>query len=498
MTNLWSGEPFSWNFVTDLREMLAFEFMRNAFAAGTMIALVAGIIGYFVVLRRSSFASHALGHTGFSGAAAAVLVGVDPVYGLLLFTMVAASGMAFLGNRASNRDVEIGTVLAFALGLGLLFLSLYEGYATEAYSILFGEVLGISTSGVVFTLWAGFAVLAVVAIIYRPLLFASLDEDVAEAKGLPMLVLGLAFLWLLAVTITIAVQIVGVLLIFALMVTPAAIAVRLTTRVGTAVLASILIAVSATWAGLFLGFYLNAPVSFFITGIIFGEYIVIRGLGVLRESSYLQAVDAPEPDGVRALRNAAITAALSQVLLVGGLVALAVDLLAFPSAGFDPGALGSHATLAIALLVPGAALAAVSYLLYFTGFRKLATSSRDFTPPAFLTLTGILGLLVAVSGLGLFLGGIALSATGYALAPVAILFGVPMLGLGLVLSVIGLYGQALGSWRVGLRYREDELRSGAVLMAVPVVGNLVAFLGYRRALARGSPPEPSGRRVTPS
>jgi zinc/manganese transport system permease protein len=486
VTNLWSGEPISGNPVTDLRFMLAFEFMRNAFEAGTIIAIVAGLIGYFVVLRRSSFASHALGHTGFSGAAAAVLVGVQPVYGLLVFTMITGSGMALLGNRASNRDVEIGTVLAFALGLGLLFLSLYQGYATEAYSILFGEVLGISASGVSFTFWAGLAVLAVVAIIYRPLLFASLDEDVAEARGLPMLFLSLAFLLLLAVTISIAVQIIGVLLIFALMVTPAAIAVRLTSRVGTAVVVSILVAVTATWAGLVLGFYLNAPVSFFITGIIFGEYLGVRGLGVLRESPFLQAVDAPEPDGVRTLRNAALTAVASQVLVVVGLGYLVEGLLGHPSASWEPAGLWNHARLAVLLLVPAGALAAVSYLLYFAGFRKMATGSREFTPAAFLSLLGLLGLAMTASGLGLTLAGAGLNATGYALAPVAILFGVPLLAAGLLLAVTGLYGQAVGSWRVGLRYRESALRPGAVLMAVPVLGNAVAYLGYRRALARGA------------
>ena len=487
MSNIWSGEPFSWNFVTDLRYMLAFEFMRNAFAAGTMIAIVAAIVGYFVVLRRSAFATHALGHTGFSGAAAAVLVGVQPVYGLLLFTMFAGSGMALLGNRASNRDVEIGSVLAFALGLGLLFLSLYQGYATEAYSILFGEVLGISASGVSFTIWAGLAVLLVVAIIYRPLLFASLDEDVAEAKGLPMLLLGLAFLLLLAVTISIAVQIIGVLLIFALMVTPAAIAVRLTSRVGTAVIVAILISVSAAWAGLFIGFYVNAPVSFFITAIIFGEYVFVRGLGVLRASTFLRAVDATEPDGARSLRNAALTAAVSQVFLLAGAVVLIQSLLAHPSTSWDPAGLWSHARLAILLLGPGAGLAAASFGLYLFGFRKMATASREFTPAAFLTLAGLLGLLLAVGGLGLLLAGVGLNATGYALAPVMILFGVPTLAVGLVLSVVGLYGQAIGSWRVGLRYRDPALRSGAVLMAVPIAGNLVAYLGYRRALARGLP-----------
>jgi zinc/manganese transport system permease protein len=267
---------FSWNLVTDLRAMWALAFMRNAFEAGTIIAIVAGIIGYFVVLRRSSFATHALGHVGFSGAAAAVLFGVNPVFGLLVFTSSGATGMALLGRRAVNRDIEIGTVLAFMLGLGLLFLSLYRGFADEAYSILFGELLGISAGNVVFTYEASVVVLAVLALTYRRLLFASLDEDVAEAKGLPMLGLGVMFMILLAVTISIAVQIIGVLLIFALMVTPAAIAVRLTRRPLTAVLVSVFVALSATWLGLFISWFEPYPVSFFIVSIAFALYLLVR------------------------------------------------------------------------------------------------------------------------------------------------------------------------------------------------------------------------------
>ncbi|MGA8542684.1 MAG: metal ABC transporter permease [Thermoplasmata archaeon] len=482
------GPPWSWNLITDLRFMWQYEFMRNAFEAGTMIALVAGLVGYFVVLRRSAFASHALGHTGFSGAAAAVLVGVDPVYGLLVFTMVTASGMALLGNRASNRDVEIGTVLAFALGLGLLFLSLYQGYATEAYSILFGEVLGISTSGVDFTFWTGLIVIAIVAMVYRPLLFSSLDEDVAEAKGMPMLFLNLVFLLLLAVTISIAVQIIGVLLIFALMVTPAAIAVRLTKRAASAATVSIVVAMTAVWAGLFIGFYEPYPVSFFIVGIVFVEYICIRGMGVLRETSYLQAVDATESQGVQSLRNASLTAAVAQALFVAGALFLTASLLAHPSAAWNPSGLYRHALVAIAFLVPAAIVGAVSFLLYFSGFRKMASSSRDFLSPAFLTLVGILGITMTVGGLGLFLGGVALNASAYALAPVAILFGVPLLLLGILLSVVGLFGQAVGNWRVGVRYEENALRTGAFLTCIPLVGFAVSYFGYRRALARGSPP----------
>ena len=290
---------FSWNIVTDLRSMWQYAFMRNAFEAGTVIAIVAGIIGYFVVLRRSAFATHALGHVGFSGAAGAVLFGVNPVYGLLLFTTAGGTGMALLGRRASTRDIEIGTVLAFMLGIGLLFLSLYTGYATEAYSILFGEILGISNAGVLFTLEAGLVVLAVLALIYRPLLFSSLDEDVAEAKGLPMLVLGLAFMLLLAVAISIAVQVVGVLLIFALMVTPAAVAVRVTRRPIYAVTVSVFVALFATWAGLFISWYEPYPVSFFIVAIAFGLYVAVRGWKAVAEAFHRQYVTPTAAAGTR-------------------------------------------------------------------------------------------------------------------------------------------------------------------------------------------------------
>ncbi len=290
--------PFSWNLVTDLRDMWQYNFMRNAFEAATIIAIVAGIIGYFVVLRRAAFATHALGHVGFSGAAGAVLFGVNPVYGLLLFTMSAGTGMSLLGTRATNRDVEIGTVLAFSLGVGLLFLSLYTGYATEAYSILFGEVLGISDSSVLFTLEASLVVLAVLVLVYRPLLFASLDEDVADAKGLPMRFLNLTFMLLLAVAISIAVQVIGVLLIFAMMVTPAAIAVRLTKRPLTAVVVSVLVALFASWAGLFIAWYEPYPVSFFIVTIAFCIYVGVRAAQALSARWFHRAVRSTGSGGL--------------------------------------------------------------------------------------------------------------------------------------------------------------------------------------------------------
>ncbi len=268
--------PFSINLLTDLQEIFKYQFMQHAFEAGTVVAIVAGIIGYLVILRRSSFAAHALSEIGFAGAAGTVLLGVNPVFGLLGFTTVSGVGIAVLGKRASHRDVEIGSVLAFALGLGILFVSLYTGFATEAYSILFGEILGISTMGVLITLAVSLVILAVSAVVYRPLLFASLDEEVAEAKGMRVGLLGIIFMILMAAAVSISIQVVGVLLIFALMVTPAATAVRLAKKPLYAIIISVLIALFATWIGLFVSFYEPYPVSFFVTSMVFISYLFVR------------------------------------------------------------------------------------------------------------------------------------------------------------------------------------------------------------------------------
>jgi zinc/manganese transport system permease protein len=272
-----TNPTFSLNIVTDMLQIWQYSFMQHAFEAGTMVAVIAGIVGYFVVLRRSSFAAHGLSHAGFTGAAGAVLFGLNPIFGLFAFTMSGALLMAALGKRAVNRDVQIGVVLAFMLGLGVLFISLYKGgYATEAYSILFGQILGISMTDVWVTLITGILVLVVFFALYRPLLFTSLDEEVAEAKGVPIFGVGLAFMLLIAAATSIAVQVVGVLLIFSLMVTPAAVAQRLARRPVHGILISIAIALFATWCGLFVSFYLPYPVSFFITSITFAIYIATR------------------------------------------------------------------------------------------------------------------------------------------------------------------------------------------------------------------------------
>src|SRR6267143_184314 len=266
--------------LSDFQQILTYPFMQHAFEAGTIVAIIAGVTGYFVVLRRSAFIAHAFSEMGFAGAEGAVLldsvylpasVYFPPIAGLLLGSMTGGLAIASLSRRAANRDTQIGIVLAFGLGLGLLFISLYQGSSAEAsYSILFGEILAISWDNVLLTLAAGVVILSLVAVVYRPLLFASLDEDVAEAKGMPMLFLGTFFMVLVAVSVSFAVQVTGVLLIFSLMVTPAATAQYLARRPHRAIVISVVIAVLATWSGLFLTVpFPRFPVSFFITGIVF-------------------------------------------------------------------------------------------------------------------------------------------------------------------------------------------------------------------------------------
>jgi zinc/manganese transport system permease protein len=267
---------FGWNLIRDIQAQFQYAFIQHAYTAGAIVAIVAGVVGYFVVLRSLSFAGHALSHIGFAGATGAVALGVNPIYGLLVFTIGGAVGMGALGKRIYGRDVVIGIVLAWMLGLGVLFLSLYSGYATEAYALLFGEILGISQTDVVVTLVAGVVTLAAIAIMFRPLLFASVDSDVAEARGVPVRLLSIIFMVVLAISVSEAVQVVGVLLIFALLVTPPAIAERLTARPGMAIALSVLLALLFTWIGLFVSFYLPYPVSFFITTLAFVTYLVVR------------------------------------------------------------------------------------------------------------------------------------------------------------------------------------------------------------------------------
>jgi zinc/manganese transport system permease protein len=296
----------TWNLAADVQNMLSFAFMRNAFVAGTASALVAGLIGYFVVLRASSFAAHAISHIGFAGAAGAVLIGINPVLGVGALSLAASVSMGLLGRRLRGRDVVIGLVMAASLGLGYLFISLYAGNATDAYAVLFGQIFGITAGAVRITLLTSAVVLALLAAIYRPLLFASLDEEVAEARGIRVGAVGLGFMMLLALAVSEAVQVSGVLLIFALLVAPGAIAGRVFRRPAAALALSAALAILITWASLALAFYTPYPVSFYVTTLAFVLYLAVRAIGHRSElRRRLAAPVSPAREPAAAARPAA-------------------------------------------------------------------------------------------------------------------------------------------------------------------------------------------------
>jgi zinc/manganese transport system permease protein len=256
-------------------ELLSHQFVQNAFFAGTIISIVCATVGYFVVLRSQAFAGHALSHIGFAGATGAALMGVSSLTGTFIFTILAALGMGSMGKRLQGRDVEIGMVLSFALGLGVLFLKLYTTSATEAVGILLGSILSVTTDDLYLSIITGAITLLVLLFLFRPLLFASVDPEVAEARGIPVRLLSSIFMILLAATVTEAILIVGVLLVFALLVAPAAIAQHLSKRPFLTILYSILLGLFFTWGGLFLALVFHGPVSFFIAGLASISYLII-------------------------------------------------------------------------------------------------------------------------------------------------------------------------------------------------------------------------------
>jgi zinc/manganese transport system permease protein len=252
--------------------MFEYEFMRNAFAASGIVAVLAGIVGYFLVLRGQTFAGHALSHVGFTGATGAVLVGVSPLWGMIGFTLVAGVGMGALGEKLTGRDVAIGVILSLSLGFGLLFLHFFTAYASQATALLFGNVLGVSHETLVVLVGLAVVSLGALAVIMRPLLFASLQPELAEAKGVSLRLVSVLFLAITALAVAASTQIVGVLLVFALMVGPAAAAQNVATRLSTGVLLAAVFALGQAWVGLTLAYYTDWPTSFWITMLSAGVY----------------------------------------------------------------------------------------------------------------------------------------------------------------------------------------------------------------------------------
>ena len=257
-------------------QLLAQHFVHTALWAGAVAAVVSGAIGVFVVARGMSFAVHALGELGFPCAAGALVVGIDPVLGVIGGSLLVGLLLGLLSLRGRERDSAIGAVLAFGLGLGVLFLSLYQGYATEATALLFGDILGVSDSQLRTLVVVAAVVLLGLGVLYRPLFFSSVDPEIAAARGVPLRALSVAIFLLLALTTAEAIQIVGILLVLALVITPAAAAQRFTGRPGRALLLSVLIALVSTEGGILLSLEKAWPTSFFITAISFAFYVVAR------------------------------------------------------------------------------------------------------------------------------------------------------------------------------------------------------------------------------
>jgi zinc/manganese transport system permease protein len=267
----------SWNLVSDIRQVLQFPFMVNAFRAGTIVAVLSGLVGWFMVLRKQSFAGHTLAVVGFPGAAGAVLVGASATYGLFVFAIVAALLIAAVPAGLGEQSAVTGTVQAFALACGFLFLSLHGGFLASVNALLFGSFLGITTQQVLVLLLAAAVALAVLAGLARPLLFASVDPGVAGARGVTVRALSLGFLVLLGVAAAEASQITGTLLVFALLVVPAAAAQRLTPSPLRSVVLTVLLGVAITWLALFLAYFIDYPVGFFLTAIAFVVYLAAVG-----------------------------------------------------------------------------------------------------------------------------------------------------------------------------------------------------------------------------
>jgi zinc/manganese transport system permease protein len=261
-----------------LLHLLGYSFAQNAIAAGIVIAIVSGIVSRFVVARNMAFAVHALAELGFTGSAAAILIGISPVIGLMTGSMITAVFIGTLGVRVRERDAVVGVVMAFGLGLGVLFLTLYPHYANEALSILFGTIVGVTLSDVLLLIVIGIVTLAALAVVFRPLTFATVDPEVAEARGVPVRALAVVFLVILAAAVAEAVQVVGVLLILTLLITPGASAERLTARPGRAAIYSVSIALFCVLAGILLALETNIAVSVFVTSLSFVVYLGSRFL----------------------------------------------------------------------------------------------------------------------------------------------------------------------------------------------------------------------------
>ncbi|HEV7977475.1 metal ABC transporter permease [Amycolatopsis sp.] len=262
---------------------LGLDFVQTALLAAGVLAIVAGVLGPLIVMRRMSFAVHGTSELAFTGAAAALLLGVGVEYGALGGAVIAAVLIAFLGSRESDRDSVIGVILAFGLGLGVLLLSFYQGRSTNKFGILIGQIVAVDRTNLNVLMIASALVLIVLALIYRPLLFASVDPAVAVARGVPVRFLALVFAVLVGVATAFGVQIVGSLLVVSLMVTPAAAAARVTASPWKATVLAVIFAEVSALGGIVLSLAPGKPVSAFVTTISFAIYLGCRIVAKVRD-----------------------------------------------------------------------------------------------------------------------------------------------------------------------------------------------------------------------
>ncbi|MFY9304006.1 MAG: metal ABC transporter permease [Rhodoluna sp.] len=250
--------------------------VQNSLIAGLLLGIMGGLIGVFVMTRDMSFAVHGISELSFAGAAIALLVGLNVALGATFGSIVAAIIIAILGSRAKDRNSIIAVLMPFGLGIGILALALYEGRAANKFGLLTGQIIAVDDPQVFWLIATSLVVVACLALIWRPLSFASLDAEVAEARGVPTKALGLLFMLLLALAVAASVQVVGALLVMTLLVTPAAAALRLTSSPLWVPLLSMIFAVVSVVGGILLALGGGLPISPYVTTLSFAIYLVAR------------------------------------------------------------------------------------------------------------------------------------------------------------------------------------------------------------------------------
>ncbi|MGW3968814.1 metal ABC transporter permease [Streptomyces ardesiacus] len=269
--------------------------VRNSLIAGAALGLIGGLAGVFVIMRDLPFAVHGISELSFAGASGALLLGMNLVAGSIVGSLLAAAVIALLGTRARDRNSAIGILMPFGLGLGVLFLALYKGRAANKFGLLTGQIVAVDTPQTAWLLGTSAVVLAALIVMWRPLTFASADPDVAAARGVPVRGLSFAFMIVLGLAVALSVQVVGALLVLALVTTPAAAAARVTASPVLLPLLSVVFAVVSIEGGILLALGSSIPISPYVTTVSFGIYVICRFVGRYRARQWGNRTAVPQP-----------------------------------------------------------------------------------------------------------------------------------------------------------------------------------------------------------